>query len=123
MQAVVVNTFFAMAVAAGGTLACASAAAQATGEHAETGPIAPDNTPMPSAALRSSLWQAVDAHRRQPRDASPPADRRLTPEQRKQLREQVRAQQRERVQVRAQPARLPMPTAPAPANADALNTH
>ncbi|MDO5290134.1 MAG: hypothetical protein Q4F13_10950 [Pseudomonadota bacterium] len=115
------NTFFAIAVAAGGVFAHADALAQAMGEQAETGPAAPDS-PVPATALRSSLWQAVDAHRRQPRDASPPTDRRLTPEQRKLLREQVRAQQRERAQARAPHPGLPMQAPPAQATGD-MNAH
>ena len=64
--------------------------AQASGEAADMGPGAAVATatavdPVPA---RSSLWQAVDSVFRQ--SAAANADRRLTAEQRQELREQVR---------------------------------
>ena len=62
--------------------------AQASGESAETGPPGPGD--RPTAAVRSPLWQAIEAHYRQ-REAAPIVpDRRLTSEQRQELRDQVR---------------------------------
>ena len=76
-----------------GVLAClgpALAWAQASGEAADMGPglaaAALAAEPLPP---RSSLWLAVDSVFRQ-RATAPPADRRLTAEQRQELREQVR---------------------------------
>ena len=63
--------------------------AQVAGELTDVGPtgvpaVAPEMTPA-----RSALWQAVDAAFRQ-RDAGAASDRRLSAEQRQQLREQIR---------------------------------
>ena len=74
----------------GGAAAPLSAWAQASGEGAETGPpVLGEVAPQDRASQRSPLWMAVDAHYRQ-RDAGVPADRRLSAEQRHELREQIR---------------------------------
>lgn len=64
------------------------AQAQASGESAETGPS--EARQGGRGATRSALWLAVEAHFRQPDGAPAAPDRRLTSEQRHQLREQVR---------------------------------
>ncbi|MFT3779769.1 MAG: hypothetical protein QM772_16130 [Ottowia sp.] len=61
--------------------------AQASGEAAEAGPAGASDR---AAAVRSALWQAIEAHHRQ-RDAMPsPPDRRLTSAELQELRIQVR---------------------------------
>ena len=74
-------------------LAPAVLLAQAAGEA--SGADAPGELPPGMAASaaeqRSPLWMAVDAvHRQRDADLPGPADRRLTAEQRLQLREQIR---------------------------------
>lgn len=70
-----------------GVLWAQSGAAAAVGEASAQPGDAKTSEPVPA---RSPLWMAVDAQYRQ-RDADANADqRRLTPEQRHQLREQVR---------------------------------
>lgn len=70
----------------------ATVLAQAVGESAELGPRS-EPPPTQAAALaeqRSALWLTIDAvHRQRDTDATGPG-RRLTAEQRLQLREQVR---------------------------------
>ena len=61
--------------------------AQASGEAVETGPAAASER---AVAVRSALWQAIEAHHRQ-RDVAPALpDRRLTSAERQELRSQVR---------------------------------
>ena len=76
-----------------GVLACVWPAlgwAQASGEAADMGPgVAAAVLAAEPLPPRSSLWQAVDSVFRQ-RAGAPQADRRLTAEQRQELREQVR---------------------------------
>ena len=64
--------------------------AQASGEAADMGPgVAASAMAVESVPARSSLWQAVDSVFRE-RGAAANVDRRLTAEQRQELREQVR---------------------------------
>jgi hypothetical protein len=87
----------------GGAAAPLSVWAQASGEGAETGPpVLGEVAPQDRASQRSPLWMAVDAHYRQ-RDAGMPADRRLSAEQRHELREQIR-----RAAMRAEAGNPPM---------------
>lgn len=62
--------------------------AQASGESAEAGPPTPGERTTVSA--RSPLWLAVEAQYRQRETVGAVPDRRLTSEQRMQLREQIR---------------------------------
>lgn len=64
---------------------------------------------LPAPVVRSDLWVLIDAQRRQPAPATlPPAgQRRLTPEQRLQLREQVRSAYQPYLPEARRPAPLP----------------
>lgn len=64
--------------------------AQASGESSEMGPgINAQAGGVDAMAARSPLWQSVDAMHRQ-RDGAAAQDRRLSAEERQQLREQIR---------------------------------
>ncbi len=65
--------------------------AQASGERTEIGAaVTAEAKAQPPAETRSELWLSIDSQYRQ-RDATQPAgSRRLTAEQRRQLREQIR---------------------------------
>lgn len=69
----------------------AVALAQASGEAADMGPGNGASAALVAEpAARSPLWLAIEAAHRQRDGSAPGPDRRLTPQQRQQLREQIR---------------------------------
>ena len=69
----------------------AFASAQASGESSEMGPgVSQQSGALDAVPGRSALWQAVEATHRQRGDGAAAQDRRLSAEQRQQLREQIR---------------------------------
>lgn len=89
MKPVFVKVVFPALLSLGAAMGAGALRAQTPGELTDSGPPGPgERAPERATAARSPLWMAVEAHRQQ-REAAPP-DRRLSAEQRQQLREQVR---------------------------------